>query len=139
VIARRERIVAAVVQAAPLLGIPLYFAALAASQNVLVFFFPGLFMLAAGLIAALLGRLLSPPGFVRAESGASLRFHAIVAAVSAVLFPLLFAAFVSGVMSAAQALVLVFGLFLSVAEIARALACGIGALRTAREPPLPGT
>lgn len=136
-IARRERIIAAVVQAAPLLGIPLYVVALSASQNLLVFFFPGLFMLAAGLIAALLGRLFSPPGFARAQSGASLRFHAIVAAASVVLFPVLFAAFMSGAMSAAQTLVLLFGVLLSLAEIVRALVCGIGALRAAPSPPLP--
>jgi hypothetical protein len=137
VIARRERVIAAVVQAAPLLGIPLYLAALAALQNLLVFFFPGLFMLAAGLIAALLGRVFSPPGFARTESGASLRFHAIAAAVVVVVFPVLFAALISGAMGAAQILVLLFGVLLSLAEIVRALVCGVGALRAVPPPPLP--
>ena len=125
-----ERLVGVLLQIAPVvLGIPLYIAALNASQNMLVYFFPGLFMLVVGLFVALIGCLSSPPGFVRAQARGSLLFHGIVAAIAVVVFPLLFAAFLTGTMSAASTLVLLFGTILSVVEIGRALICAISVAR----------
>lgn len=136
-IGRSERAIAAAVQAAPVLGIPLYWWAVTATQNLLVFFVPGPFLLAAGLIAALGARLIARPGFVRAQAAEALRFHAIVAAVGVVPFVLLSAAFASGVMSAAQAVVLLYGLLLTIIEGVRAFVAGTRALRAGAPPPRP--
>jgi len=133
--ASRERLIGVLLQVAPVvLGIPLYVVALNATRNMLVYFFPGLFMLVVGLLVALIGCLFSPPGFVRAQARGSLLFHGIVAAIAVIVFPLLFASFLTGAMSAASALVLLFGAILSVVEIGRALICAISVART----PLPG-
>ena len=130
----QHRALAALVQFAPLLGVPLYLWAYATTQNLFVYFFPGLFMLAAGLIVALVTRAVAPPGFVRAQSGGSLRFHAVLAACVVPIFALLFWAFTSGAMGAAQVMVLLFGGLLSVAEVVRAFACAFGALRATAAP-----
>jgi len=125
------------VQAAPLLGIPLYWWAVTATQNLLVFFVPGPFFLAAGLVAALGARLIARPGFVRAQAADSLRFHAIVAAAGVVPFVLLFAAVMSGVMTAAQVIVLLYGLLLTIIEGVRAFVAAIRALRVGLQRPQP--
>ena len=125
-----ERLIGVLLQVAPVvLGIPLYVVALHATQNMLAYFFPGIFMLVVGLLVALIGCLFLPPGFLRVQARGSLVFHGIAAAITVVLFPLLFASFLTGAMSAASALVLLFGMILSVVEIGRALICAISVAR----------
>jgi hypothetical protein len=133
-VVRDSKKVAAFVQAAALLGIPVYVWTIAARQDdyamLVLLFVPGLFMLATAFLVALAAAIVARPGFVRAQALDSLRFHAIVLAVVAVLLPALIAAFAVGVMVAAQTIVLLFGVALTLIEIARSFVCGVGALRS---------
>lgn|GEM_PF-4689202 len=126
------------VQVAPvLLGVPLYLAAFSLA-GMLVFFFPGVFMVIAGLVVALIATLLAPPGFVRAEAEGSLRFHGIVAIFAVVVLALVFVAvFAGGYMGAASSGAMLLGVVLPLVEIVRSLICGIAAARGPNPSPVP--
>ncbi len=74
------------VQAAPLAGIPAWIVVCIVYANsyasVAVYFASRLFMLAAGLLAAVPARVIARSDFVRAQASGSQRFHLIVAAGS---------------------------------------------------------
>jgi len=138
VISRKARTVAVLVQAAPVLvGVPLYVAAFSGA-GMLVFFFPGVFMAIAGLVVALIARLLAPPGFVQAEADGSLRFHGIVTVVAVpVLALVLVGVFAGGVMGAAGSGAIVLGVLLPLVEFARSVIYGVAAARGSHPPPAP--
>jgi len=129
----RERAIAALVQAAPVLGAAVWVLLLVTHQNdyafMFVLFMPGLVMLATALAVALVAVIVAPRGFVRTQAAGSLRFHSIVGAVSVVLLVLAFAALARGAMAAAQSMVMLFGVLLPIVEIGRALMYGIAAAR----------
>lgn len=122
------------VQAAPvLLGVPLYLAVFHYA-GMLVFFFPGVFMVIAGLVAALVTMLVAPSGFVRAEAAGSLRFHGVLTIVSLAVLALVYAAvFAGGIMAAASGGAMLLGVLLPLVEIGRALMYGISAARRGAE------
>ena len=134
------RALAVLVHASPvLLGLPLYVAIFSLGGGMLVFFFPGVFMVVAGLLVALIARLFSPPGFVRTEAAGSLRFHGIVALAALVVLVLVFTALFGGAyMGAAASGAMLLGVLLPLLELARAVMYGIGAARAPHVPPLPG-
>jgi hypothetical protein len=137
-ISRKARAVAVLVQAAPvLLGVPLYVAAFSLA-GMLVFFFPGVFMVIAGLVVAVIARLLAPPGFVRTEAAGSLRFHGIVAIVALAVLALVFVAvFAGGYMGAASSGAILLGVLLPLVETVRSLMYGVAAARGSYPPPVP--
>jgi hypothetical protein len=128
-----ERTIAACVQAAPALGVPVWVLLLVTHPGdyayMFVLFMPGLVMLATALVVALVAVILAPRGFVRTQAAGSLRFHGIVAAVSVVLLVLAFAALARGAMAAAQSMVMLFGVLLPIVEIGRSLMYGFSAAR----------
>ncbi|MDB5069903.1 MAG: hypothetical protein JWM87_1014 [Candidatus Eremiobacteraeota bacterium] len=140
-ISGKARAVAVLVHAAPVvLGLPLYVAIFSLGGGMLVFFFPGVFMVVAGLLVALIVRQFSPPGFVRTEAAGSLRFHGIVALAALVVLVLVFTAlFAGGNMGAAGSGAMLLGVLLPLLELARAVMYGIGAARAPQAPPLPGS
>jgi len=70
----KQRWIAALVHASPIwLGVPVWLAF--AGRDLMYYFAPGLFMLAAGLIVSVLARL-TAKGFVRAHAASALRFQA---------------------------------------------------------------
>ena len=134
-ISRNARVVAVFVQTAPvLLGVPLYLAAFSWA-GMLVYFFPGVFMVIAGLVAALIARLLAPPGFVRAAAAGSLQFHGIVLIVAVIVLVLVYAAvFAGGYMGAAGTGGALLGVLLPIVEILRSLTWGVAAARQTSHP-----
>jgi hypothetical protein len=138
VISGKARAVAVFVQAAPvLLGVPLYIVVFSYA-GMLVFFFPGVFMGIAGLVVALIAKMVAPPGFVRTEAAGSLRFHGIVAIVAVVLLALVYVAvFAGGIMGAANSGAVLLGVLLPLIEVGRAVMFGIAAARGPQAPPAP--
>jgi hypothetical protein len=132
-VSRRDRAIAAFVQAAPLLGVAVWVLLLVTHPGdyayMFVFFMPGLVMLPTALAVALVAVIVAPRGFVRTHAAGSLRFHGIVGAVSTVLLVLGFAALAKGVFSAAQSMVMLFGVLLPIVEIGRSLMYGLRAVR----------
>jgi hypothetical protein len=125
------------VQTAPvLLGVPLYLAAFSLA-GMLVYFFPGVFMVIAGLVAAAVARLFAPPGFVRAQAAGSLRFHGIVAIVVVPVVVLVFAVLWGGYMGAASSGATLLGVILPLVEIARSVMYGVAAARGSHAAPVP--
>jgi hypothetical protein len=130
--ARRDRILAVLVHAAPIvLGLPLYFALVYRDYGMLVYFFPGVFMAIAGLVAALAARVLSPPGFVRTEADGSLRFHAVLAIGALLFLALVFAVFSGGFYQVIGLGAAVLGVIVPLIEVGRAFVCGVAAARAA--------
>ena len=141
----RERALAVLVQAAPVLGVPVWLVVASWHANnwdyLVLWFAPGVFMLAAGLAAAGIGMLLTRAVFVRAHAASSLRFHGAVAAGAGLLaaFILISPGFDHGpptldnppkTMEAALAVgAFAYGFVLPVIEAIRALVCGIAAWR----------
>lgn len=134
------RAFAVAVQAAPVLGLAVWWALLATHAGdyayLFVFFMPGPVMLATALVVALVARFAAPRGFVRAQAADSLRFHGIVAALMlVVLVPLFIATFAGGFMGGAFLIVLVCAVVLPLVELIRSVTYGRVAARG--EQPLP--
>ena len=142
---KSERGGAALVQAAPLLGILVWIWQVYVHENdyfiYYVLFFGGVFVVAAGLIAAVIGRFASRSSFVRAQAAGSLRFHSLMAGVIVALAALVGIAMLfdnhawtlsnqprNFEWSLAIAAV-VCGLILPLVETARAIIYGLGAWR----------
>jgi hypothetical protein len=130
----RDRALAVAVQAAPVLGIAVWWALLATHAGdysyLFVFFMPGLVMLATALAVALVARFAAPRGFVRTQAASSLRFHGIVTVVMLVaLVPLFIATFAGGFMGGAYLIVLLCGIVLPLVEIGRSVLYGRDAAR----------
>ena len=141
----RERALAAVVQAAPVLGVPIWLVVVSSHANdwdyLVVWFAPGIFMLAAGLAGAGIG-MSARSVFVRAQAASSLRFHGVLAAVVLALVALIAVSPVFDrhpltlanppkTFEAALALgVFAFGFVLPIVEAIRALVGGIAAWRS---------
>ena len=130
---RRARTLAALVEAAPVLGVPVWVLLLVTHPNdyayMFVLFMPGLVMLGTALVAALAVTLIARRGFVRSHAAGSLRFHGIVALVSLVLLAFGIAALANGTTGAAQSMVMLFGVILPIVETGRAVMYAVGAAR----------
>jgi hypothetical protein len=122
------------VHAAPvLLGVPLY-VAMFSFAGMLVFFFPGVFMVIAGLVVALVAKFVAPPGFVRTEAAGSVRFHGRVTIAGLAVLALVYVAvFAGGNMAAASSGATLLGVLLPLVAVGRALVCGISAARRRAE------
>jgi hypothetical protein len=152
--ATRERALGALVESAPLLGLPPwlwivqthdFWNDIEHGEAALLIFVPGLFMLATGLAAALLARLAPRSAFVGRLGARSLRFHGAAAAISLVLCAVLGVAVVAENSRATSAwsvfhqpvalegavtiFVIAFGGILTVLEAGRAIVGVVGALR----------
>jgi uncharacterized membrane protein len=148
------RVLGAAAESAPLLGLPLWLWIVGThdlwddidhGEVALLIFAPGLFMLATGLIAALLARFASRRVFVRDLGARSLRFQGVAVASSVVLCGALGVAIVAESARATSAwsvfhqpvalegalaiFVVAFGGILTVLETGRAIAGVVRALR----------
>ncbi len=118
-----------------LVGVPLYILVFSYA-GMLAFFFPGVFMVIAGLVVALIARLAAPSGFVRTEAAGSLRFHGFLTIAGLVVLALVLvyvAVFAGGNLAAASAGATLLGVLLPVVEVGRALMYGISAARRGAE------
>jgi hypothetical protein len=134
VIPWQQRALAAAIQAAPVLGIAVWWALLATHSGdyayMFVYFMPGLLMLATALAVAFVATIAAPRGFVRAHAAGSLRFHGIVVALMLLaLVPLFIATFAGGFMGGAHLIVLLSGVVLPLVELGRSVLYGVVAAR----------
>ncbi|MBV8720940.1 MAG: hypothetical protein JO277_02245 [Candidatus Eremiobacteraeota bacterium] len=142
----KDRFIAAVVGAAPLLGVPVWVACIAAVQmrphadydDLPFVWTSGLFMAAAGLLVAAIFRLTTRSAFVRAMALESLRFHVWVGAACVVVAATFLLSFGDpanptmanpprGFMAAVTICILAYGIVLPLVELGRALLAGFGA------------
>ena len=153
--AARERWLGAVVQGAPLLGLPICALRIYAIDShdhadydsTGTFFASGLFMMAAGLLVALAARFVSRSPWVRAHAASALRFQLWVLGICVVLVALAALPMLldlgpftldhqpAGLMAAVFLTGLSFGVVLPLIETGRALVLAFRALR--REPQRP--
>ncbi|MBV8490973.1 MAG: hypothetical protein JO199_10645 [Candidatus Eremiobacteraeota bacterium] len=121
---QRERLLATLVIVSPLLGIPVWLWLWAANENrydvYAIMFFPGPFLLAAGLLVALVARVCSRSAYLRGRARESLRFQAIVAgAAVAVAFGLVGFLVSHSALDVFMAAFAAFGVVLTVVELGR--------------------
>lgn len=122
----QQRALAAFVQISQVtFGIPLWLWMWALHDNdynvYFIMFFPGVFMLAAGLGISAIARIFSHKPFLRAQIGGTLVFHAILAVITVAIAAGLYVALAFTKSTGVVAVAFAFGIVLALTELGRAV------------------